>query len=284
MLDWAKTLVAFFNVKIYRFGKQSLYKGDACIYLCNHRSWADFFIDCYLTEGRAALMSRWLVYFVFPVFCTSVILLKGIILFKRGSIADKTKFNEWIDEKRASSNIPGVIVYPEGHRSMKLKSLPLKRGMLHYAYGRKIPIQIVISRGKEAIISEKTMSVLFGSTVVFGYSSLIKPTDFEDFESFFSKIQAEWDDLWIQIYSADVGALTPHVQRREEEQTYEYDIKTRLGQLMIVLASFVALALNLLAAWWLISSFFGILLEPLKQVLIASITTWFTISFWRSHV
>ena len=25
---------------------------------CNHRSWADFFVDTYLTEGRAALLSR----------------------------------------------------------------------------------------------------------------------------------------------------------------------------------------------------------------------------------
>ncbi len=32
---------------------------------------------------------RWLVYFVFPVFCTSCMILKGIVLFKRGTIADK---------------------------------------------------------------------------------------------------------------------------------------------------------------------------------------------------
>ena len=56
---------------------------------CNHRSWADFFLDIYLTEGLAAPMSRAMVYFAFPVFVTSVIALKGIILFKRGTIADK---------------------------------------------------------------------------------------------------------------------------------------------------------------------------------------------------
>jgi len=25
----------------------------------NHRSWADFFVDAYLTEGRGQMMSRW---------------------------------------------------------------------------------------------------------------------------------------------------------------------------------------------------------------------------------
>lgn len=32
---------------------------------------------------------RWMVYFVFPIFMTSVIILRGIVLFKRGKIADK---------------------------------------------------------------------------------------------------------------------------------------------------------------------------------------------------
>ncbi|GIM16765.1 hypothetical protein Vretimale_19357 [Volvox reticuliferus] len=89
MLDWAKALVAFFRVTVLKQGEMTLYRGARCLYLCNHRSWADFFIDTYLTEGRAALMSRWLVYFVFPVFCTSVIILRGIVLFKRGHIANK---------------------------------------------------------------------------------------------------------------------------------------------------------------------------------------------------
>ena len=32
----------------------------ACLPLqSNHRSWADFFIDPYITQGRAAMMSRW---------------------------------------------------------------------------------------------------------------------------------------------------------------------------------------------------------------------------------
>ena len=79
----------FFGVKVLKHGKQGLLKGRRCVYLCNHRSWADFFVDIFLTEGLAAPMSRTMVFFAFPVFITSVNILKGIILFKRGSIADK---------------------------------------------------------------------------------------------------------------------------------------------------------------------------------------------------
>ncbi|GIM16764.1 hypothetical protein Vretimale_19357, partial [Volvox reticuliferus] len=113
MLDWAKALVAFFRVTVLKQGEMTLYRGARCLYLCNHRSWADFFIDTYLTEGRAALMSRWLVYFVFPVFCTSVIILRGIVLFKRGHIANKEAFNAWLDATLAKSTVPGLLVYPE---------------------------------------------------------------------------------------------------------------------------------------------------------------------------
>ncbi len=56
---------------------------------CNHRSWADFFVDLYITQGLAAPMARTMVFFAFPIFMPAVIVLKGIIFFKRGAIADK---------------------------------------------------------------------------------------------------------------------------------------------------------------------------------------------------
>ncbi len=62
-----------------------------------------------------------------------------------------------------------------GHRSTKAQSLPLRRGMMHYAYSRRVPIQIVITANKEAVISEKDMSAHFGQTLVVGYSEVIDP-------------------------------------------------------------------------------------------------------------
>ena len=62
-----------------------------------------------------------------------------------------------------------------GHRSTKVHSLPLRRGMLHYAYSRRVPVQIVITANKEAVISEKDMSAHFGQTLVVGYSEVINP-------------------------------------------------------------------------------------------------------------
>lgn len=46
--------------------------------------------------------------------------------------------------------------------------------MLHYAYSRQLPVQIVVTDGKEAVISEKHMSAHFGQTLLVGYSNVIR--------------------------------------------------------------------------------------------------------------
>ena len=50
------------------------------------------------------------------------------------------------------------------------RSLPLKRGLIKYAYTRKLPVQIVIGANKESILSEKHHTARFGQTAAVGYS------------------------------------------------------------------------------------------------------------------
>ena len=68
-----------------------------------------------------------------------------------------------------------LVMLCTGHRSTKPQSLPLRRGMMHYAYSRHVPVQIVITSNKEAVISEKDMSAHFGQTLIVGYSDVIDP-------------------------------------------------------------------------------------------------------------
>lgn len=61
---------SFLGVVYRKVGSNSLHKKERCVYMCNHRSWADFFVDTYLTEGGAAPMARMMVYAAFPSFMT----------------------------------------------------------------------------------------------------------------------------------------------------------------------------------------------------------------------
>jgi hypothetical protein len=54
------------------------------------------------------------VFYAFPMFMVAVYSLRSVILFKRGAIRDKDKFNRFIDDRLARSPVSGLIVYPEG--------------------------------------------------------------------------------------------------------------------------------------------------------------------------
>ncbi len=152
-------------------------------------------------------MSRWAVAYVFPFFMIPMWFTRLVLLFKRGSIADKVAFNAWIDREWDRSTQTALGVYPEGHRSTTGKSLPLKRGMLHYAFDRKIPVQVVIGGNKESILSEKKMVVGFGRTVRVGYSEVVFPDKYSDFEAFMADVQSTWDAEWREVMLADNSAL-----------------------------------------------------------------------------
>ena len=49
-----------------------------------------------------------------------------------------TAFNKMLTDFLAKSPCQGLLVYPEGTRSHKPESLPLRRGMLRYAFEEKM--------------------------------------------------------------------------------------------------------------------------------------------------
>ena len=208
MFRWAEMLVRWFRVTIFKVGDQGLFKGKKpVIYFCNHRSWADFFLDKYATEAEAAPLSRWAVFYCFPVFLTSALWMRHIIFFKRVRVADKEAFNAKLEAQLKHSYANGLIVYPEGHRSTLPGSLPLKRGILHFTHSRKYHVQLIITKNKELLLHEKRFSAHFCAQLACGYSGPIDSADYPDFDAFVAKVQEEWDKLWERVYSADMSTL-----------------------------------------------------------------------------
>ena len=146
--------------------------------------------------------------------------------------------------KRQSHHAPASLC--AGHRSTRPASLSLKRGMLHYAHSRQLPIQVggsggaadwvvrdrgshwevhppcplvldpghltewgkqcvpsakppphsvlscwvqvITTRGKESVLSEKRMRAGYGATLVTGFSDVIESKDLPDFEGFAAEV------------------------------------------------------------------------------------------------
>ena len=94
---------------------------------------------------------------------------------------------------------------------MKDKSLPLKKGMLRFAYLRKIPCQIITGKNKEKPFNEKRWRVQFGCEIYIAYSQTILPGNFAEFEDFFKEVQVKWDAQWATTFSTNSadGIATP---------------------------------------------------------------------------
>jgi 1-acyl-sn-glycerol-3-phosphate acyltransferase len=287
LIEPAKNAAAAAKEKTPSLGAGApLYRGPGpVIYLANHRSWADFFLDAYLTAGRAQMLSRMAVLYAFPWFMLPITVDRGCVVFKRGTISDKEAFNSWLDAKIAASPAPGLVVYPEGHRSSLEHSLPLKRGMLHYAYGRKVPVQVVMSAGKERVISEKRRRAAWGGIVATAYAPVIHPADFSDFASFMAAVQASWDAAWEEArpYAFEEGsrarveALPPN---KVVVDLYRWPPHLQAAQTLFAAAAACAMTLTVWCWWkaalWLTSA---AVVVPLRPALLALWSVWVVASF-----
>lgn len=203
----AVTLQKLLAVRMFVLPGPTLLKNEACLYLANHRSWADFFLDVVATDGRAQMLSRAAVAVAFPAFMLAVCVIRSVILFRRDNVKDFNAFNQMIESKIKASPVDGLIVYPEGHRSTSPKPLPLKKGMLQFAWSRSMPVQVVASSGKEGVISEKASSARWGRRVVVAYSVPIRPADHADFDAFFGRVVEEWISAWNRVAREEQASL-----------------------------------------------------------------------------
>lgn len=194
-------LKAAFGYKVLRLGPHEPHTGK-CVFLVNHRSWSDFFVDMYVLGARAVPLSRRMVGIAFPAFTSSLVAVKSILLFNRQAVRDTEAFNRWLDHELAHGPQNSLLVYPEGKRSLRSTSLPLKRGMLRYAFSRRLPVQVVITAHKEEVLSERARSVHFGRTLVTGCSEVLESSSFEDFDAFMDPVQRLWDETWERTHAA----------------------------------------------------------------------------------
>jgi 1-acyl-sn-glycerol-3-phosphate acyltransferase len=155
-------------------GSRGLYKDGPCVYLANHRAWSDFFIDMYLTEGRAFILSRYLVVYVFPLFAAPAMFIGAVFAFKRNKPGQHEALNANLDAHLAAyPDFKGMVVYPEGTRNVRPDALPLRRGLIKYAWSRGLDVQVIIASDKEHVLSSHLYSASWGVEILCGYGAVV---------------------------------------------------------------------------------------------------------------
>ena len=152
---------------------------------------------------------------LFPGTWLCTFLDNSVWYFIRGGRGDNLEpFFKWIDGNFNSRRTVrrSLIVYPEGHRNLTDKPLPLKRGFIRYAFERKNPVQIVMAFGLEDAINEKKLEIkTSGSTIWYWYDEPIFPDKFQTLSEFEELVISRFDKSFYEVH-AKVKAI-------QEEET-----------------------------------------------------------------
>lgn len=167
--NWTEHATWFVGINLEKMpGSVPILQGRSIMVLGNHRNFCDFIMHDVITEHTCNFLSRALVGVVFPFMAFISFVTDGCWYFVRGQGKDFDEFFSWIDSKFAlhKTGRMHLLVYPEGHRNLKSEPLPLRSGMIRYAFSRKLPLQLFMCSGYDNVINEKKYSADWGSVVV----------------------------------------------------------------------------------------------------------------------
>jgi len=203
---WSRHVCWFLDVKFKKMeGSHEICNKYKTLHLLNHRSWADFFTHDIVTEHNSNFLGRMLVAFIFPLVWLSTRRHNTVWYFVRGGRGENLEpFFKWIDSNFAHESTirKSLIVYPEGHRNLKSEPLPLKTGMLRYAFERKCPVQIIMGFGIENAMNEKAKTVQRrGNIVQYYVDEAIDSTKFANVLEFNTYIEARFREKFKEILS-----------------------------------------------------------------------------------
>lgn len=212
MTEWV--LYKILRVQTYSDQQSCDLDPKAQMILCNHRSFADFFLDS-LFIGDVTHLSRMMVMFALPFSALYGIVTGRVLFFKRNG-RNRKSLSELIDQHFNFRSTP-MIIYPEGHRNTNSTSLPLKVGILKIAYEQSRSVQCALTSQKEFILNEKKLTAGFHIKAVTTRSALIDPKNYENFEDFLKEVRLQWDKTWSRLQSVpleETKPYTPKIQGR----------------------------------------------------------------------
>ena len=189
-------LTKILNTNLKKINSNEI-KKDKCIYLINHRSWADFWLDYDIVGGHSAYIARSLIKYILGGQALMPIVTKNIIFFNRDETKNRHKLYKKILDRLKIRNI---ILYPEGTRNTKDYSKPLKFGVIKLAYENNVPLQIIICKNKEKVFSLKKMEYNKNINCPYYVSKVIYPENFKKLDIFVKYIQNKWNESWNKIY------------------------------------------------------------------------------------
>lgn len=183
--------------------------------ITNHRSFTDFFLDNYLTQGTC--IARKMVMFVIGIIGLFFVFENRLIFINRKKDDRNTIWKKMEKHKL-------ILFYPEGTRCSHLtlpvdyREIKMQFGLLKSVYEHGVEVQVYISAGKEDVMNEKRFRMGFGKTIVYMVGEPLHSKEYDTFEKFIDAVKLEWHTLWNHVYSSS------HESPQQQQQLQICDV------------------------------------------------------------
>jgi 1-acyl-sn-glycerol-3-phosphate acyltransferase len=235
--DVAALFIELTKPTIYKVSKDDLNMSKNIMYMSNHSSVSDFFIDPLVTHYNSKYITLNKMRQIFPVLGLITMLTKYCIFISYGNSKEQVIKNlKIIEELRIEDTCRNLALYPEGMRRphRPYVSEQLKKGFIYHSFDNNIPIQIVHTTNKDYAIDDANLKINNNMKLFTYYSPLIDPLQlkkkfekrekreytkddyYNDFYKMWTKVWKRMDKYRIDMYRKQGMKIDEAFQKIED--------------------------------------------------------------------
>ena len=222
---------------LYKVSKDDLNLSKNIMYMPNHLSVSDFFIEPLVSHYNSKYIGLNKMRQIFP-FLGLITMLTDFCIYISG---DKKKEEvikslKKIEELRIQDTSKNLSLYPEGMRRphRPYVSEQLKKGFIYHSFENNIPIQIIHTTNKDYVIDDEKFKINYNMKLFTYYSPLVDPLKlrkkfekrekreytkedyYNDFYKIWSKVWKKMDKYRIDSYRKQGMTYDEAVQKMED--------------------------------------------------------------------
>jgi 1-acyl-sn-glycerol-3-phosphate acyltransferase len=216
-----KECIRVSNCSMYKVSKKNQIMDKNIMYMTNHVSTGDFFIDPYVLHYSTKFISLNKVRIILPVIGAICYLTSSAIFISSGNSKETILDNfKKIEELRKNDDIRNISVYPEGLRRAHRHtvSATLKKGFIYHSFDNNLPIQIVHTTNKDYVIDDMKMMLHKNMKLFTYYGPKIDPqkiaAKFEKKhkractkDDYYNYVYKQWAKIWTKMDKYRIDTL-----------------------------------------------------------------------------
>ena len=221
MRDIVNHCISKTKCSMYKVSKGNLIIDKDIMYMTNHVSVGDFFIDPHILHYTTKFISLTKMRVILPILGFICYLTSYTIFVDQGNTKEKIIENfKKIEELRTCDDIRNITLYPEGLRRphRHTVSATLKKGFIYHSFENNLPIQLIHTTNKDYVMDDEKFTLHKNTKLFTYYGEKIDPkklkTKFEKKhkreytkDDYYNYIYKCWSKIWSKMDKYRIDTL-----------------------------------------------------------------------------